>query len=315
MVLEATMIVIDNSEYMRNGDFPPSRFAAQSDTVNLIFSAKTQSNPESAVGLMTMAGRAPEVLVTLTTDFGKIVASMVETKVHDSAHLTTAIQVAALSLKHRQNKSQRQRVIVFVGSPVTESESDLIKLAKKMKKNNIAVDFINFGEETENEEKLSKFLAAVKSGENSHLVNASPGPQLLSDIVLSSSILTDEDGVSHAAAASASAGGGSGTGGDAFEFGVDPNLDPELALALRMSLEEERARQEREKKAQEATTAATSESIPEEPENEQITPSEQAGGGESSTTGNEIPGAGEDESAPLLNDDPEGKSSDKMDTD
>ncbi|GAB2227394.1 hypothetical protein Droror1_Dr00009214 [Drosera rotundifolia] len=29
-----------------------------------------------------------------------------------------------------------------------------------------------------------------------------------------------------------------------FEFGVDPNLDPELALALRISLEEERARRE-----------------------------------------------------------------------
>lgn len=42
-----------------------------------------------------------------------------------------------------------------------------------------------------------------------------------------------------AAAAAAAAGGISG-----FEFGVDPNLDPELALALRVSMEEERARQE-----------------------------------------------------------------------
>lgn len=29
-----------------------------------------------------------------------------------------------------------------------------------------------------------------------------------------------------------------------FDFGVDPNMDPELALALRISMEEERARQE-----------------------------------------------------------------------
>ena len=33
-----------------------------------------------------------------------------------------------------------------------------------------------------------------------------------------------------------------GGGGGGYEFGVDPNLDPELALALRVSLEEERAR-------------------------------------------------------------------------
>lgn len=34
-----------------------------------------------------------------------------------------------------------------------------------------------------------------------------------------------------------------GAAANNFEFGVDPNLDPELALALRVSMEEERARQ------------------------------------------------------------------------
>jgi 26S proteasome regulatory subunit N10 len=57
----------------------------------------------------------------------------------------------------------------------------------------------------------------------------------LSDILVSSAIVAGEDG---AAPAFVSSGGGS------YEFGVDPNLDPELALALRISLEEERARQE-----------------------------------------------------------------------
>ena len=31
------------------------------------------------------------------------------------ANLTVAIQVAQLALKHRQNKQQQQRIIVFVG--------------------------------------------------------------------------------------------------------------------------------------------------------------------------------------------------------
>ncbi|KAK9325838.1 hypothetical protein V1517DRAFT_313660 [Lipomyces orientalis] len=262
-VLEATMIVIDNSEFMRNGDYTPSRYEAQSDAVNLIFSAKTQSNPESAVGLMTMAGRAPEVLVTLTTDFGKVLASMVQTKVHGTAHPTTAIQVAALALKHRQNKAQRQRVIVFVGSPVLDDEKELVKLAKKMKKNNIAVDFINFGEDAENVDKLEKFISNVKSGDNSHLLNIPAGPQLLSDVIISSQILADEDGLPQISGSSA---GGAVAGSDSFEFGVDPNLDPELALALRMSLEEERTRQEREKKERDAAEKAkATESIPEEP--------------------------------------------------
>ena len=35
-------------------------------------------------------------------------------------------------------------------------------------------------------------------------------------------------------------------GGAGSDFGVDPNMDPELAMALRVSMEEERARQEQE---------------------------------------------------------------------
>lgn len=36
------MICIDNSEWMRNGDYSPNRFQALSDAVNLICGAKTQ---------------------------------------------------------------------------------------------------------------------------------------------------------------------------------------------------------------------------------------------------------------------------------
>lgn len=48
---------IDNSEWMRNGDFVPSRLEAQSDAVTFLFNAKTSSNAENTVGLITMAGK------------------------------------------------------------------------------------------------------------------------------------------------------------------------------------------------------------------------------------------------------------------
>lgn len=51
-----TDLRLDNSEFMRNGDYTPTRFEAQVDAINLIFTAKTQSNPENTVGLMTMGG-------------------------------------------------------------------------------------------------------------------------------------------------------------------------------------------------------------------------------------------------------------------
>ena len=57
MPLEATMLIIDNSEYMRNGDYHPTRFEAQADAVNVVFQTKIDSNAESTVGIMTMAGK------------------------------------------------------------------------------------------------------------------------------------------------------------------------------------------------------------------------------------------------------------------
>ena len=59
-----------------------------------------------------------------------------------------------LALKHRQNKSQRQRVVVFAGSPVSEDEETLVRLGKKLKKNNVAVDVVAFANIEENEAKL-----------------------------------------------------------------------------------------------------------------------------------------------------------------
>lgn len=121
-----------------------------------------------------------------------------------------------------------------------------------MKKNAISVDVIAFGELGDDiNKKLEAFNENVKGGDGSHLAVIQPSSNLLSDSIVTTPILAG-DGVG----AGASAGGSGGDGGDGgasqFEFGVDPSMDPELALALRMSFEEEKARQERERKAQEA---------------------------------------------------------------
>ena len=40
---------------MRDGDFIPTRMQVQQDAVSLIFHAKTRSNPENNVGLLTFS--------------------------------------------------------------------------------------------------------------------------------------------------------------------------------------------------------------------------------------------------------------------
>ncbi|KAI5286200.1 hypothetical protein KEM54_006971 [Ascosphaera aggregata] len=248
MVLEATMIIVDNSESSRNGDYLPSRFQAQTDAISLIHNAKMQDNPQNAVGLMSMAGEGPEVLSTLTGELGRLLEGIHRTKISGSTHFSSSIQVAALALKHRQERSQRQRIIVFSCSPIVEDEKSIIKLAKRMKKSAVSVDLVGFGDlDDDTRKKLELFHENVEAGGSSHLAIVPPGPSLLSDQLIGTPIMNGDGEVGDAV-------GGANEGlqpSDEFEFGVDPATDPELALALRMSMEEEKARLERERKERE----------------------------------------------------------------
>lgn len=170
MPLEATMMILDNSEYMRNGDYPATRFDAMADAAHIIFTTKTDSNPENSVGVMTAAGKGPEVLVTHTRELGQIIqgAHDAKTKIGGAVDIPTAINVAQLALKHRQNKNLRQRIILFLGSPPEGpgvDEKNLTRLAKKLKKNNIALDVVAFGDGIEEGE--TSLMKTLVEGANS----------------------------------------------------------------------------------------------------------------------------------------------------
>jgi len=134
MVLEATMICVDNSEWMRNGDFTPNRFESQKDAVNLVTGSKINTNPQSTVGLIASAGQSVSVLCTLTGDAGRILAAVHKVQIEGNANFMAAVQVAQLALKHRNNKRQEQRIIIFVGSPIKETAKELERLGKRLKK-------------------------------------------------------------------------------------------------------------------------------------------------------------------------------------
>lgn len=123
MVLEASVLLIDNSEWMRNGDYTPSRFQArpksdagsldclgnltapraepdrpspshqaQIDAVNLLAGAKTQSNPENCVGVLSLAGNVPKMLVTPTPELGKILNCLHVVQIDGAIHFGTGVQ-------------------------------------------------------------------------------------------------------------------------------------------------------------------------------------------------------------------------------
>nr|CCA19412.1 26S proteasome nonATPase regulatory subunit putative [Albugo laibachii Nc14] len=236
MPLESTVLCLDNSEWMRNGDYTPSRLVAQHDAASMLCGAKIQSHPESTVGVIAMAGKSVQLLASPTDSIGNLLNAIHSVSINGTVNFLNAIQVAQLSLKHRCNKRGAQRIIVFVGSPVAEDDKVLIKIGKLLKKNNIAVHVVTMGDIPGNAEKLQAFVDASNSNNNSHLVHIPVG-MMPSDVLVSSPVIRGEEAVNNVV---------SGAVGDSFaEYGgVDPSMDPELALALRVSMEEERARQE-----------------------------------------------------------------------
>lgn len=237
MVLESTMICFDNSDYQRNGDYFPTRLNVQKDGINLIGMTKIRSNPENNVGLLTYASTV-EVLATLTSDVGRILSKMHLVQPKGNINFITGVRIAHLVLKHRQGKNHKMRIVVFVGSPIETDENDLVKLAKKLKKEKVNVDIVSFGDHPGNNDLLTAFVNTLngKDGTGSHLISV-PRGSVLSEALISSPIIQGEDGQ-----------GAANLGGAGFEFGFDPNEDPELALALRVSMEEQRQRQEDEQR-------------------------------------------------------------------
>lgn len=114
MPKEATIILLDNSEYNRNGDFPPSRWESQLDAAKELSNAKFSQNGESAVGIMVMAGSRPDLKLTPTRDDIAVSSTLAHmeisklreinqilTTLEGYAKLFAALKIGQLALKHR----------------------------------------------------------------------------------------------------------------------------------------------------------------------------------------------------------------------
>ncbi|KAL3319233.1 26S proteasome non-ATPase regulatory subunit 4 [Cichlidogyrus casuarinus] len=239
MPQEAVMIAVDNSDYMRNGDFNPTRLQAQTEAVMMVCHAKRQANIENSIGLMAMASK--EVLSTLSADYNKLLPRLHKMTLKGNMEFCTAIRIAHLSLKLRQARHQKMRIVAFVGSPIEDEEKELVALSKRLRKEKVSVDVINFGEDKINSWKLQAFIDALNGsdGSGSHLVTV-PAGAALSQSLMSSPIVYSGEGAGMSA-------------GMGYEMeGAD---DPDLLYALRVSMEDQRMRQEAESGTNEDSNA------------------------------------------------------------
>lgn len=109
----------------------------------------------------------------------------------------------------------------------------------RLKKNNVAVDVINFA----NPDNISRLQGLVNTanagGEDSpscHFLDVPFNCGSIMDVLITSPIIQAED--MGGAGAGGDAGAGGGAGDPLGGLGFDPNMDPELAAAIRLSLQE-----------------------------------------------------------------------------
>ena len=181
---------MDNSDWTRNGDYHPSRWEAQVEAANLIAESKCEKNPENGIGIISMGGKRVDVHVTSTNDLVRILNAIKEIHLSGECDFITSLNISILTLKHRANKNQKQRIIFFVGSPIKHSADDLVATGKKLKKYNIAVDIISFGNVDENKDLLTHFLNAVNNSNNSSILEVPVGYYIM-DSLFSSTIINE----------------------------------------------------------------------------------------------------------------------------
>jgi len=130
--------------------------------------------------------------------------------------------------------------VVFVGHPINcGNEEDFEDLGMRLKKNNVSVDVINFAN-PDNIGRLQAMVDAANDGSEDqhtcHFLDVPLGCTHITDVMITSPILQSDNNVG---------GGPSGDNVDSSDplagMGFDPNMDPELAQAIRLSLEEAKA--------------------------------------------------------------------------
>jgi len=126
--------------------------------------------------------------LTQTNDDGEVMDAIHRIQINGFSQFFSAVKVAQLSLKHRKNKTQRMRIIAFCGHPIEESAEECEDLGKRLKRNNVALDIINFSH-PENIPKLEAIVKTCNNSGNSHFQDVPVGVAMITDILFSSPIL------------------------------------------------------------------------------------------------------------------------------
>jgi 26S proteasome regulatory subunit N10 len=214
---EAVVILIDNSESSINGDFYPNRLDAEKIAAERLFQYILRQSAKTQISVGTLGSKQFGIQASLTTRQEKVSKAIAQIKRGGRAELEQGVRCAFLALRHRDPRLSKRRVIVLIGSQHTMTEESADKLAADANREGVAIDIVAFGDDVNDIEVLESLVSKIQAPSN--FVRANSGTVILSDIILSSPI---------------------GPGEGSSRTILDPSMedDPDVALAIRQSLEQ-----------------------------------------------------------------------------
>jgi len=174
---DLVLFVLDNSAFMINEDFQEgTRFKAVSHAVQLLATSfvNRSRRTETRVGFSAIvgAGETPRTIVVASESKIPLCAAVEEQASSCSGEfqLAWSLRLAMLNLK-RVPASTCRRVIVLVGSPVTDSDEELLNSATYFRKHNIRVDLIQFTRSSSTPKKRSSTSKPIPLSKTTRKLN------------------------------------------------------------------------------------------------------------------------------------------------
>ncbi|XP_071702719.1 26S proteasome non-ATPase regulatory subunit 4 homolog isoform X2 [Rutidosis leptorrhynchoides] len=186
---EAIIICMDNSEWMNRNHY---NYGLQLKCVRSYCRAKLKSNPENAIGIVTMGiGCGVCKLLKPTSDLDKILRHLHSIRISGAALLDILEAIdTSLLIFERDYPSNQKRILIFTGGPPIYNVQVSGKwYAEKLKQEGIGVDVVNFCLKDWNiveyrwrigkqsgvwKRDINAFVAAVKNN-NNHIIHIQPG--------------------------------------------------------------------------------------------------------------------------------------------
>jgi len=229
---ESIVFCVDNSQHSAQGDLAPNRLSAQKQVVESLVRGKLRLNPQNSLGHISMAGNTNVNVASFnsTSDSFAKRLSIIKIQTDCEVRLIHGMMIARLVLRNRPIRTQKPRIVVFVGSPIVQlakgqSSEEILNVAKGLKKEGIKADFVLFGEAAQDDETksvIAQFVNLLNRGSDGSSMAIVPTGQTSLHSALASSELFLRNGL------------GGPIGGNQQD-----EDDAELQLALALSMQQQ----------------------------------------------------------------------------